>query len=72
MAAGHCKQCYFYEECKGYMPQEHPLGIWQTIEEKRRWMRSHGMDCFKSEKQYRLDIESAKKSKNGGTKNEKV
>lgn len=62
MSTGQCKQCYFYSQCKINMPQKHPLGVWESIEEKRMWMIGHMMDCFKSEKQHRLDIESAKKS----------
>ena len=68
MARGHCKQCYYYNNCVSSMPQSHPLGIWNTIQERREWMQRHMMDCFKSPEQYKRDIESAK---NGGNHVEK-
>ncbi len=60
-----CKQCYFYPQCsnENNFPEEHPCGVWETIRDKRDWMKGHMMDCFKSPQQYKRDIETAEKSK---------
>lgn len=63
MNRGNCKQCYFYKECLRGMPESHTYGVWETIDDKRSWMKGHMMDCFKSVEEYRRDIESAKKLK---------
>lgn len=58
-----CKCCYHYKTCLDGLPQEHPDGIWYTLEEKNWFMNSLMMDCFKSPLQYTRDIESEKKSR---------
>ena len=60
MSRGHCKQCYYYNACKALMPQKHLFGQWNSLEDKREWMKKMMMDCFKSPEQYKRDIESAK------------
>lgn len=62
MSRGNCKQCYYYDECLRGMPENHPCGTWNSIEDKRNWMIGHMMDCFKSIEQHRRDLKSAKKS----------
>ena len=44
------------------MPQKHEFGIWNTIADKREFMRGHMMDCFKSAEQFKKDLETAEKS----------
>lgn len=63
MSMGHCKQCHYFMHCSNSMPYTHLYGVWNTVSEKREWMRGHAMDCFKSPQQYQRDIECAEKSR---------
>lgn len=60
---GNCNQCYYFNKCVVSMPEVHLYGVWKTIPEKRAWMIGHMMDCFKSHKQHKRDMECAEKSR---------
>lgn len=43
-----CKECGKYKECSAVMPYAYIDGVWNTVNEKRKWMRNNCADCFVS------------------------
>lgn len=63
-------ECGKFEQCAKSMPYEYVDGIWNTPQEKRKWMRKHLKDCFIEESFWDSMIEFREKRESGENKKE--